>query len=161
MAWPPAAAKLVVNVAVPPVPTATVPRTTLPSLNVTVPVGVPAPGATAATVAVKVTAWPVTAGLTDDPRATVVAARLTVTVAAAEVLSAKPLVPAEGGGQRVGADAQRHREGGLAGGVDRRGAQDRGAVAEGDGADRRARLARSRWPSASRSARRRRSRSTC
>ena len=93
MAWPPAAAKLVVNVAVPPVPTATVPRTTLPSLNVTVPVGVPAPGATAATVAVKVTAWPVTAGLTDDRRATVVAARLTVTAAAAEVLSAKPLVP--------------------------------------------------------------------
>ena len=93
MTWPPAAAKLVVNVAVPPVPTATVPRTTLPSLNVTVPVGVPPPGATAATVAVKVTAWPVTAGLTDDPRATVVAARLTVTATAAEVLSAKPLVP--------------------------------------------------------------------
>ena len=30
------------------------------------PVGVPAPGATAVTVAVKVTVWPVTAGLTDD-----------------------------------------------------------------------------------------------
>ena len=29
-----------------------------PSLKVTVPVGVPAPGLTAATVAVKVTAWP-------------------------------------------------------------------------------------------------------
>src|SRR5207248_8833652 len=69
--------------------------TTLPSWNVTVPVGVPAPGATAATVAVKVTAWPVTAGLTDDPRATVVAARLTVTAAAAEVLSANPIVPAK------------------------------------------------------------------
>ena len=52
-----------------------------------------APGATAATVAVKVTAWPVTAGLTDDLRATVVAAGLTVTVAAAEVLAAKPVVP--------------------------------------------------------------------
>ena len=59
MTWPPAAAKLVVNVAVPPVPTATIPRTTLPSAKVTVPVGVPAPGATAATAAVKVTAWPV------------------------------------------------------------------------------------------------------
>src|SRR5262252_4615288 len=93
MAWPPADAKLVVNVARPPVPTATVPRTTLPSMNVTVPVGVVAPGATAATVAVKVTAWPVTAGLTDDRRATVVAAGLTVTVAAAEVLAAKPLTP--------------------------------------------------------------------
>src|SRR6516165_5877878 len=93
MTWPPAAAKLVVNVAVPSRPTAAVPSTTLPSLNVTVPVGVPAPGATAATVAVKVTAWPVTAGLTDDPRVSVVAAGLTVTVAAAEVLAAKPLTP--------------------------------------------------------------------
>src|SRR5258707_6097362 len=95
MAWRPATEKLVVNVAVPPAPTATVPRITLPSLNVTVPVGVVAPGATAATVAVKVTAWPVTAGLTDDRRATVVAAGLTVTVTAAEVLPAKPTVPAK------------------------------------------------------------------
>ena len=44
MAWPPAAANLVVSAAVPPGPTATVPRTTLPSRNVTVPVG---PGGTA------------------------------------------------------------------------------------------------------------------
>src|SRR5262245_11060529 len=93
MVWPPATAKLVVNVAVPLAPTATVPRTTLPSWNVTVPVGVPAPGATVDTVAVKVTAWPVTAGLTDDPRVSVVAAGLTVTVVAAEVLAAKPLTP--------------------------------------------------------------------
>src|SRR3954467_15155752 len=93
MTWPPAAARLVVNVAAPPAPTATVPRTVFPSLNVTVPVGVVAPGATAATVAVKVTAWPVTAGLTDDRRATVVVAGLTVTVAAAESLAAKPLEP--------------------------------------------------------------------
>src|SRR5262249_60417660 len=74
MACPPTVAKLVVNVAVPPAPTATVPRTTSPSLNVTVPVGVPTPGATAATPTLKVTAWPVTAGLTDDARATAVAA---------------------------------------------------------------------------------------
>src|SRR6516225_900750 len=93
MAWPPVAAKLVVSVAVPPGPTATVPRTALPSWNVTVPVGVVAPGATAATVAVSVTAWPVTAGLADDFRVTVVAAGLTVTVVAAEVLAAKPVVP--------------------------------------------------------------------
>src|SRR3954454_7022649 len=93
MTWPPAAGKLVVSVALPPVPTAAVPRITLPSLNVIVPVGDPPPGATAATAAVKVTAWPVTAGLTDDPRATVVDARLTVTAVAAEVLSAKPLTP--------------------------------------------------------------------
>src|SRR5262245_6267257 len=93
MAWPPATAKLVVNVALPPVPTATVPRITFPSLKVTVPVGVPAPGATAATLAEKVTAWPVTAGLTDDPRVSVVAAGLTVTIVAAEVLAAKPVTP--------------------------------------------------------------------
>src|SRR5262245_62311142 len=93
MTWLAAAVKLVVNVAVPPVPTATVPRTTLPSLKVIVPVGVVAPGATAATVAVKVTAWSMTAGLTEERRATVVAAGLTVTATAAEVLSAKPVVP--------------------------------------------------------------------
>src|SRR5262245_39976608 len=95
MAWPPAAAKLVVNVATPPGPTATVPRITSPSVKVTVPVGVPAPGATAATVAVKVTAGPVAAGLTDDPSVTVVAAGLTVTATAAEVLPVKPAVPAK------------------------------------------------------------------
>src|SRR5262245_14706307 len=93
MVWPPAATKLVVNVAMLPAPTATVPRTTLPSWNVTVPVGVPAPGATADTVAVKVTAWPATPGLTDDRKATVVDARLTVSVTTAEVLAAKPGTP--------------------------------------------------------------------
>src|SRR5262249_12215839 len=68
-----------------------------PSWNVTVPVGVPAPGATAATVAVKVTAWPGTAGVTDHPRATVGAARLTVT-SGAPVLAAEPPVAAEEAG---------------------------------------------------------------
>src|SRR5262245_10501471 len=89
MAWPPVAATLVVNGAGPSALTATVPRTMLPSLNVTVPVGVPAPGATAATVAVKVTAWPGTAGLADEVRATEVAAGLTVTPTTAEVLAGK------------------------------------------------------------------------
>lgn len=42
-------------------------QTGLPSmLNVTVPVGVPDPGATDETVAVNVTDWPVTDGFTDD-----------------------------------------------------------------------------------------------
>src|SRR5262249_62412162 len=63
--------------------------------NVTVPVGVPAPGATAATAAVKVTDWPVTAGLSDEARATAVAARLTVSARAAEGLFAKLPVPAK------------------------------------------------------------------
>src|SRR6476619_2698775 len=101
MTWSPAAAKLVVRVARPLNPTGTVPRTVLPSLKVTVPVktlpltpiGVLDPGATASTVAVKVTAWPGAAGLTDDPRATVVATGLTVSATAAEVLAAKGPVP--------------------------------------------------------------------
>src|SRR5262249_59959806 len=94
MTWSPAAAKVVLNAAVPPGPTGTVPRTTLPSMKVTVPVGPPIPGARTETTAVKVTAWPVAAGLTDDVRATVVAARLTVTPTAAEALFAKLPVPA-------------------------------------------------------------------
>jgi hypothetical protein len=56
-------------------------------------VGKTIPGARAETVAVKVTDWPVAAGLSDDARATVVAARLTVKAAAAEVLFAKLPVP--------------------------------------------------------------------
>ena len=43
-----------------------VPKVVEPSLNVTVPVGVPAPGDTADTWAVKVTDWPKTEGLADD-----------------------------------------------------------------------------------------------
>src|SRR5262249_32431062 len=93
MTWPPAAAKLVVNVDVPSAPTATIPRITEPSLNVTVPVGMPAPGATADTVAVKVTGWPVPVGLIDGLRATVVAAGLTVSVTNADLLGAKVLLP--------------------------------------------------------------------
>src|SRR5215831_16713478 len=79
-----------------PLPSSVTRATTfLPTRNVTVPVGVPDAGATAATVAVKVTARPVTAGLTDSPRAAVVAARLTVTAAAAELLPVKPPLPAK------------------------------------------------------------------
>src|SRR5262245_46775891 len=98
MAWPPATAKLVVILAVLVdarmlKTTGTVPRSTLPSMNVTVPVGTPIPGARTETVAVKVTDWPATAWLADDVRATEVAARLTVTAAAAEALFAKLPVP--------------------------------------------------------------------
>ncbi len=50
----------------------TVPRADAPSLNVTVPVGVPAPGATAATVVVKVIDWPKTDGLGPAVRTIVV-----------------------------------------------------------------------------------------
>src|SRR5262245_9447629 len=94
MTWPPAVAKLALIVAVPSGATGEVPRITAPSLKVTVPVGVPAPGVTADTVAVKITAWPVTVGLADEARATAVAARLavTVTVTTAEVLAGKALL---------------------------------------------------------------------
>ena len=53
----------------------------VPSMvNWTVPEGVPAPGAVALTVAVKVTGWPNTAGLADELSVVVLAAGLTVAV---------------------------------------------------------------------------------
>jgi hypothetical protein len=48
-------------------------------LNVTVPVGVPLPGAFAVTVAVKVTLWPNPEGLSEDVNVVVVADVPTVT----------------------------------------------------------------------------------
>src|SRR5947199_387231 len=58
-------------------------------LNVTVPVGVPAPGATAATVAVKVTAWPDADGLADEVTVVVLFALVGVSVRVVEVLVLK------------------------------------------------------------------------
>jgi len=68
---------LVVKVAVPPdrVP---VPKIVAPSRNVTVPDGLPAPGATTVTVAVKVTLWPKVDGFADEATVVVVFALLTV-----------------------------------------------------------------------------------
>jgi hypothetical protein len=54
--------------------------------NCTVPVAVPAPGEAADTVAVKVTVWPAVEGFGLVVTPVVVPARLTVTVAAADVL---------------------------------------------------------------------------
>src|SRR5262249_34417291 len=65
-----------------------------PSRNVTVPVGVPAPGGLAFTVAVKVIAWPNTDGLTELVTAVELFALLTVCVMAAEVLAVKFASPA-------------------------------------------------------------------
>lgn len=45
---------------------ATLPRVVAPSLNVTVPVGMPPPATVAVTVAVKVTDWLDTEGLTEE-----------------------------------------------------------------------------------------------
>jgi hypothetical protein len=82
-----------VNVALPPARLA-VPRVEPPSRKVTVPVGVPAPGETALTVAVKVTAWPDADGFTDEVTVAELLALLTVWVIAAEVLLVKFVSPA-------------------------------------------------------------------
>ena len=59
----------------------------VPSMvKVTVPVGVPAPGATALTVAVKVTVWPDSDGLTEEVTVVVLLALLTVWVIGEAVL---------------------------------------------------------------------------
>jgi hypothetical protein len=62
--WLATVSALVVKVALPEVMATVAAKVTVPSLKVTVPVGVPAPGAVAATVAVNVTVWPKTDGLT-------------------------------------------------------------------------------------------------
>ena len=64
------------------------------SLTVTVPVGVPLPGAVAATANVKLTAWPTADGFGDWPVMVVeVAAAFTVWLAPDEVLVAKLGLP--------------------------------------------------------------------
>ena len=84
MLWLPVESVLIVKVAVvtpPVVLTVPVPRVVLPSLKVTVPVGLAAafePGLVMLTVAVKVTAWPETDGLTDELTVVVVLAWFTV-----------------------------------------------------------------------------------
>ena len=81
------------NVATPPA-TLAVPNVAAPSRNVTGPVGVPAAGATALTVAVKVTAWPKSAGFSELVTVVLLLPLLTVWVIAAEVLLAKFVSPA-------------------------------------------------------------------
>ena len=76
------------NVAWPPL-RVPVPSVFVPSLNVTVPVGVPAPGATALTVARKVTDWPEQDGFNEELLVVNVPALLTVCVKFAEVLVLK------------------------------------------------------------------------
>ena len=81
-----------VKVAVPPL-RVPVPRVVVPSLNVTGPEGVPAPGALAVTVAVKVTDWPKTDGLADEVRTVVVASLFTVWVNDGDALPVKFVSP--------------------------------------------------------------------
>jgi hypothetical protein len=67
----------------------TVPREVCPSKNSTDPAAVPAPGAVAATVAVKVTDSPNTEGFTEDVNAVVVLALFTTWLTAVLVLVMK------------------------------------------------------------------------
>src|SRR5260370_28144667 len=69
------------------------PRFVTPSLNCMVPVGVPEPGGTAETVAVKVTAWPKEDGLLFEVTAVALPARLTFWLSAGLVPPAKLLSP--------------------------------------------------------------------
>lgn len=64
-----------------------------PSMKLTVPVGTPAAGATAATVAVKVTDWPNTDGFTEETAMVVVLPGLTTCATALEVLAVKLVSP--------------------------------------------------------------------
>jgi hypothetical protein len=83
-----------VNVAVPVADNEPVPNEVVPSKNVTVPVGVPAPGAATVTVAVNVTACPKTGELTDEATVVVVLALLTTWLTAVLVLALKLAFPA-------------------------------------------------------------------
>ena len=76
--------------AVPSTPTVAVPIATAPSSNRTLPVGVHAPGGTAATVAVNVTACPGADGFGSDVSVVVVAAASTTCETTFDV----PVVPA-------------------------------------------------------------------
>ncbi len=91
--WEPTASVLVTNVAWPEPFRVPVPRVLEPSLKVTVPVGVPAPGLLAVTVAVKVTDCPDTDGLAEELTDVAVLAFFTVWVSALEVLPVKVASP--------------------------------------------------------------------
>ena len=81
MGCAPTANAELVNVAIPDALTGPVLIIVDPSLNVTVPVRVPAPGATTATVAVNVTDWFKSDGFTEELRVVVVSALLMVRLA--------------------------------------------------------------------------------
>ena len=70
-----------------------VPRTVEPSLNVTMPVGVPAPGLVTFTVALSVTGWPKTEEEAEAASAVVVASGETLRLRAADVLARSSMSP--------------------------------------------------------------------
>ena len=105
------------------------PSTVAPSEKVTVPAGVPAPGATAVTVAVKDDRLAEErAGALSAARAVVVAAGIDHERArAGEVAAPKQASPPYSGGDRVGADREApRREDGVAGRVEGGGTEEGG-----------------------------------
>src|SRR5437879_2083160 len=78
--WLPAVANALVRMACPEALTVTLVGVPPSMVNATVPVRVPAPGATGLTVAVKPTGWPATDGLAEDASVVVVSALLTCCV---------------------------------------------------------------------------------
>src|SRR5580700_8698444 len=89
----PTASADVLNVATPEPFSVAVPSTLVPSSNVTVPVGVPEPGAFAVTVVVKVIDWPKSDGFTEDETDVLLASSVTVWLTADDVLLVKSLSP--------------------------------------------------------------------
>jgi len=89
MEWPPTDNAEVLSVATPEPSSIPVPSVVEPSMNVTVPVGTPEPGALAATVAVNVTDCPKTEGMADDETELVVADWFTDCDSVEDVLVAK------------------------------------------------------------------------
>ena len=85
----PECVNVTVNVAVPVADSGLVPMLIVPLRNVTVPVGVPAPGAVTVTVAVKVTGCPTADGLGDEVTIVDVLALLTTWLTAPLVLVRK------------------------------------------------------------------------
>src|SRR5690242_6893963 len=70
-----------------------VPSVTVPSIKVTVPVGMPAPGLRAVTVAVNVIICPMAAGFADEESVVAVLAWLTICDKTAEVLGPRAVSP--------------------------------------------------------------------
>lgn len=70
-----------------------VPSVAVPSLKVTMPVGIPLPGAEAVTTAVNVTGWLNTEGLADELTVVEVEALFTTCAAAFPLLFAQPVAP--------------------------------------------------------------------
>jgi aromatic ring-cleaving dioxygenase len=91
MKWLPLVRAEVDKLAEPPAPNETVTRSIVPSLNVTVPVGVPEPGSTTATDAVKVTVCPKRLGLVGDSIVVVLSRTCWFRVAVLAMKFASPL----------------------------------------------------------------------